>query len=87
MLVALFSAAPFAHKTTDFSVHALLADDGNSRDVPAADDRDGVVVDLNHTDSRAGLLFADGGIVCVQLVVHQPRESVDLPSAAVAVAH
>jgi hypothetical protein len=74
------------HKTTDFSVLALFAGDG-PRDVPAADDRDGVVVDLNHIDSRAGLLFADGGIACVQLVVHQPRESVDLPGAAGAVAH
>ncbi|MEW6152180.1 MAG: hypothetical protein AB1745_29725 [Pseudomonadota bacterium] len=72
------SGAPFAYKTTNISVLGLFACNGGLEDILAADDPDGLVVDLDRIDDRVDIGFAGVGVARIQLRVHQSREGVDL---------
>jgi hypothetical protein len=50
--------APFAYKTTNISVLGLFTGDGGLQEVPAADDPDGPVVDLDRVDDGTDVAFA-----------------------------
>jgi hypothetical protein len=74
---------PAENGTTDFSVLGLLAGDGGLEEVLAADDPNGLVIDLDRVDGRADIAFAGVGVSRIQLRVHQSREDVDLIRAPV----
>src|SRR5947207_13451228 len=77
--VRIFSGGPFAYKTTNISVLDLFAGNGGLQDVLAADDP-GPIVHLDCIDDRTDGALARIGVRIVELLVHQPRECVDLPS-------
>jgi hypothetical protein len=64
--------APFAYKTTNISVLDLFARNGGLEDILAAEDPDGLVVDLDRLDDRMDVVLpgvngarpsADGALV------------------------
>jgi hypothetical protein len=56
---------------------------GGLEEVLAADDPNGLVIDLDRVDGRADIAFAGVGVSRIQLRVHQSREDVDLIRAPV----
>src|ERR1035437_10294123 len=76
--VRIRSGAPFAYKTTNIPVRGLFAGNDSLQHVLAANNPDGLVVDLDGVDDRADVGPARIGIAVVQLLGHEACKGVDL---------
>ena len=72
------SGAPFAYKTTNIPVRGLFTGNHGLQHIPAANNPDGPIVDLDGVDDRAYVGLAGAGIAGVELLIHQPCERIDL---------
>ncbi|MEW6395664.1 MAG: hypothetical protein AB1582_14100 [Pseudomonadota bacterium] len=72
------SGAPFAYKTTNIPVLDLFARNGGLKDILAAQDPDGLVVDLDSVDDRMDVTLPGAGLRGIELLIHQTCERVDL---------
>jgi hypothetical protein len=76
--VRIVSGAPFAYKTTNILVRGLFPSNGCLQSVLAANNPNGLVIDLNGAHHGADVGLAAVDIAGFQFFCHQSRKHVDL---------